>query len=266
VAQVNPLWRQTAVLAAMNDHVKLAHSLVDWWQLAGVEWDYSETPTDWLVPDPAPPARNAEQPRNTTLAPARPSPSAPVASAPAPSLELPTDLGAFQAAWNEGAFGPDGGDGRYIAPHGLIRPRLMILTGAPERDDQDTVLSGRAGQLVGNIASAAGIAADALYKASFFPRLVLDRRAAAEHVAHWRRIALQHLSLVEPEMLVVAGEDTARALLQHDPSQKTPALHFLNHGGRTVKTVVMRKPSLMLHRIAQEKAMAWQSWQLLLVE
>jgi len=40
----------------------------------------------------------------------------------------------------------------------------------------------------------------------------------------------------------------------------------LFRSGGTVKTVVMRKPSLMFHRIAQEKAMAWQSWQLLLVE
>lgn len=253
----------------MNSDGRLAHSLVDWWQLAGVEWDYSETPTDWLADEPALPTRTAERPLAAAAPSSRPAPAlpgAPASPSPEPELDLPTDLAAFQAAWRQGAFGPDGGDGRPIAPHGPIRPGLMIITGAPERDDQDSVLSGRAGQLIGNIASAAGLASDTLYRASFFPRLVLDRRAAAEHVARWRRIALHHIALVQPERLVVAGEDTARALLGHDPSQKSPDLHFLNHGGGTVKTVVMRKPGLMLHRVAQEKAMAWQSWQLLLVE
>lgn len=252
----------------MNSDVKLAHSLVDWWQLAGVEWDYSETPTDWLTDDPVLPVPSIG--RSSDIAPAPPRPAAAAAPPPpsvsAPTPELPADLAAFQNAWREGNFGPDGGDGGYIAPHGPENAALMIITGAPERDDEGLILSGRAGKLIGNIATAAGFDPGALYRASYFPRVVLDRRAAAEHAARWRRIALHHIKLVRPQLLVVAGEDTARALMGHDPSQNSPVLHFLNHGGGTVKTVVMRKPSLMLHRIAQEKAMAWQSWQLLLVE
>lgn len=254
----------------MNDDLKQAQSLVDWWQLAGVAWDYSETPTDWLADEPVAPARASEPRRDSAPSPARSAPAvvaAPApAAAPAAALELPDDLAAFQDGWRQGRFGPDGGNGRHIAPDGDVRPRIMVITGAPERDDQETVLSGRAGQLVSNIAAAAGFGATSLYRASYFPRLVLDQRAAAEHAGHWKRIALHHISLVQPDMIVVAGEDTARALLGHDPSQKSPVLHFLKHGDRTVRTVVMRKPSLMLHRIAQEKAMAWQSWQLLLVE
>lgn len=254
----------------MNSDVKLAHSLVDWWQLAGVEWDYSETPTDWLADEPAQPRRPAPPPLGIAPAPAQMPSQRAAAATPAPVptavLDLPDDLDAFQKAWRDGAFGPDGGDGPPLAPHGPIRPAIMVITGAPERDDRDTVLSGKAGTLIGNIAAAAGFGSDAVYLASYFPRVVLDRRAAAEHVAHWQRIALHHIRIVQPETLVVAGEDTARALLGHDPSQISPVLHFLNHGGGTVKTVVMRKPGLMLHRVAQEKAMAWQSWQLLLVE
>ncbi|MDM7956283.1 uracil-DNA glycosylase family protein [Blastomonas sp.] len=250
----------------MTSEVKLAHSLVDWWQLAGVEWDYSETPTDWLADDPVPSIRSPEPPRHTVPATVRTAPEPDVAPPPAAALELPSDLAEFQEAWRSGAFGADGGDGPPLVPHGPVGARIMVITGAPERDDQDKVLSGRAGILLGNIAAAAGVGSDAMYRASYFPRVVLDRRAAAEHAAKWNRIALHHITLVQPEILVVAGEDTARALLGHDPSQKPPVLHFLNHGGGTVKTIVMRKPSLMLHRTAQEKAMAWQSWQLLLVE
>jgi uracil-DNA glycosylase len=258
----------------MNGDVKLAQSLVDWWQLAGVAWDYAETPTDWLTDDPVPPTRSTERSRDPAPEPMQTAPAVAAARAPAlaaapvqaPAIELPNDLAAFQTAWRDGAFGPDGGDGPPLAPHGPVRPRIMVITGAPERDDRQTVLSGLAGQLIGNIAAAAGFASDTVYRASYFPRVVLDRRAAAEHVARWKHIALHHLTLVQPDMVVVAGEDTARALLGHDPSQKPPVLHFLNHGGRTVKTVVMRKPGLMLHRTAQEKAMAWRCWQLLLVE
>ena len=142
----------------------------------------------------------------------------------------------------------------------------MVISAAPEQDDQDTVLSGRTGALLDNIARASGMDAAMLYRASLFPRVVLDGRAASQHLDRWRQIALHHIALVEPEMLVVAGEDTARTLLGHSPSQKPPVLHFLNHGDRTIKTVVVRKLSLMFHRIAQEKAMAWENWQLLLVE
>ncbi|MFC3310747.1 uracil-DNA glycosylase family protein [Blastomonas aquatica] len=254
----------------MNSDIKLAQSLVDWWQIAGVTWDFHDTPNDWLADDPLPAARSTGVPRSDM--PAQPKPLLPAATvakvAPPPVAELilPEDLAAFQQAWREGTLGLDGGDGVYLAPSGPKRPRLMVVTASPERDDRETVLSGIAGTLIDNIARAAGFAPDSIYRGSFFPRLVLDSRAAAEHVDHWRRITLHHIGLVKPEMLVVAGGETARALLGHDPSQKPPILHFLNHGGRTIKVIVMRKPGLMLHRIVQEKAMAWQSWQLLLVE
>jgi hypothetical protein len=256
------------VISQTSDPLREAQSLVDWWQLAGVEWDYADAVNDWLAEDPVPaPARQVA--RASDRAPAA-RPAAPLATAipaaPRADIALPTDLAAFQMAWAAGALGPDGGDGRHIAPHGLAGARVMVLADGPLRDDGDTVLSGRSGALLDNIARACGFSADEIYRASYFPRVVLDAQAAAPHVAAWKRIALHHIALVGPQMLVVAGEDTARTLLGHDPSQNPPALHFLNHGDRTVKTVVTRKFSLMLHRIAQEKAMAWQNWQLLLVE
>ncbi|WP_156139485.1 hypothetical protein [Sphingomonas sp. 35-24ZXX] len=257
------------MLSQTSDPLREAQSLVDWWQLAGVEWDYADAVNDWLADDPAPAAAHPTA-RAADSAPAA-RPAAPRAPAPAPAapradIALPTDLDAFQMAWRSGALGPDGGDGRHVAPLGVAGAKVMVLADCPMRDDGDTVLSGRSGLLLDNIARACGFSGDDIYRAAYFPRIVLDTQAAVPHVAAWKRIALHHIALVGPQMLVVAGEDTARTLLGHDPSQIPPALHFLNHGGRTVKTVVTRKFSLMLHRIAQEKAMAWQNWQLLLVE
>jgi len=255
------------VLTPVNDPLREAQSLVDWWQLAGVDWDFADIPNDWLADD-APPVRTAPAqrpaPQQAPVAGSR-APGAPVAKAPA-ELVLPETLDAFVAAWRSGSLAADGGDGRHIAPAGRKGARVMILTGAPERDDQDTVLSGRSGRLLDMIARACGFAPEDVYRASLFPRVVLDNQAALPHLGTWTRIARHHIGLATPEMLVVAGEDTARALLSHDPSQKPTDLHFLNHGDRTVKTVVTRKLSLMFHRIAQEKGMAWQQWQKLLVE
>ena len=265
--QVNPLWGIN-VLSQTTDPLREAQSLVDWWHLAGVEWDYTDAVNDWLAEDPAP----AAAPRTIARAPdisaaPRPMPTlAPTPAAPRADIVLPIDLEAFQLAWRAGTLGPDGGDGRHVAPKGAAGARVMVLADCPLRDDGETVLSGRSGVLLDNIARACGFSGDEIYRASYFPRTVLDAQAAAPHVTAWKRIALHHIGLVAPQMLVVAGEDTARTLLGHDPSQNLPALHFLNHGDRTVKTVVTRKFSLMLHRIAQEKAMAWQNWQLLLVE
>lgn len=256
------------MLRQTSDPYREAQSLVDWWQLAGVEWDYTDAVNDWLAEDQAPSAARPITRASDNPPAARPAaPQAPAApEAPRADIALPTDLAAFQMAWRAGALGLDGGDGRHVAPQGVAGAKVMVLADSPLRDDGDTVLSGRSGVLLDNIARACGFSGDDIYRASYFPRVVLDAQAAAPHVAAWKRIALHHIALVGPQMLVVAGEDTARTLLGHDPSQNPPALHFLNHGDRTVKTVVTRKFSLMLHRIAQEKAMAWQNWQLLLVE
>lgn len=253
----------------MNSDLQLARSLVEWWQLAGVEWDYAETPTDWLADDPptarrepAPPPSVAQQPAQRTSPPPA---LAKLVAPPVVDVELPGDLGAFQRAWQQGQLGPDDGEGPYIAPSGTADPSVMIITSAPERDDLETVLSGTTGTLIDNIVRAAGFESEKIYRASLYPRVVLDGRAAATYLDHWRRVTLHHIGLVNPQMIMVAGGDTARALLGHDPSQKPPILHFLNHGDRTIKTVVMRRPGLMLHRSIPEKPMAWQSWQLLLV-
>lgn len=256
------------MLTPVNDPLREAQSLIDWWQLAGVEWDFAEAPNDWLADDPPPEAAPKVRPgsaRPETPAPVRTPVAPPTPPAPA-LLVLPETLEAFQAAWRDGALAADGGHGVHIGPSGRQGAKLMVLTGAPERDDGAHVLSGRIGPLLDNIGRACGFAAEEIYRASLFPRVVLDNPSALPHLLAWVRIAQHHIGLVAPEMLVVAGEATARALLKHDPSQKLTDLHFLNHGDRTVKTVVTRKLSLMFHRIAQEKHMAWQQWQKLLVE
>lgn len=252
----------------MNDPLREAQSLVDWWQLAGVEWDFADSPNDWLaddVPAVAVPRRAASATRPAAPVEARAVMAPPAAPAPA-ALVLPDTLEAFQAAWREGSLAADGGHGPHIGPSGRRGAKVMVITGAPERDDAADVISGRTGPLLDNIARACGFAADEIYRASLFPRVVLDTPSVVPHLANWVRIAHHHIGLVAPEMLVVAGDNTARALLSHDPSQKPGDLHFLNHGDRTVKTVVTRKLSLMLHRIAPEKTLAWAQWQKLLVE
>lgn len=253
--------------AANRDHMS-AHSLIDWWTLAGVSWDYSETPNDWLADDPPISAKRAptsDQSTNETRAkPAAKPATLPVAKQPV--LPLPDDLVTFQQMWVAGTLGDDSGNGPRIAPSGPINPHVMVLTDAPAEDDTATVISGKTGVLLDNILRSCSLDPASVYRASFYPRAVLDRRAHDVRTAEWRRIAMHHIGLVQPEVLVVAGEDTVRALLEHDLSQKPPVLHFLNHGGRTIKMVVTRKLGLMLHRSAEEKAMAWQSWQLLLVE
>ncbi len=257
------------MLRQTSDPLREAQSLVDWWHLAGVEWDFSDTPNDWLADDAptAQPVRAVAAPRAAQPIPAPAQAMPPAISAPAPALlVLPDTLEDFQAAWRNGALASDGGHGDHIGPMGAQGAKLMIITAAPERDDGAHVLSGQAGRLLDNIARTCGFAPDAVYRASLFPRLVLDNQAALPHLAAWVKIAHHHIGLVGPEMLVVAGDNTARALLKHDPSQNPTNLHFLNHGDRTVKTVVTRKLSLMFHRIAQEKNLAWQQWQQLLVE
>lgn len=255
------------MLRQTSDPLRDAQSLVDWWQLAGVAWDYAETVNDWLADDPVPAAPRTSSPAADGPPAARAAtPPAPAPAVPHTQIALPTDLEAFQTAWRNGALGLDGGDGRYIAPSGIAGAKVMVLADCPHRDDGETVLSGRSGALLDNIARACGFDAEDIYRASFFPRVVLDAQAAAPHAAAWKRVALHHIGLAAPQMLVIAGEDTARTLLGHDPSQNTPAIRFLNHGSRTVKTVVTRKFSLMFHRIAQEKLMAWRNWQLLLLE
>ena len=265
--QVNPLWGIN-VLTPVNDPLREAQSLIDWWQLAGVEWDFADTPNDWLTED-VPPVAAPRAAASAAIAerPAQPRPPvAPPALPVAVPLVMPETLEAFQRAWRDGALAADGGHGPHIGPSGKQGAKVMIITGAPERDDGTHVLSGKTSKLVDNIARACGFSADDIYRASLFPRVVLDSMSAMPHLATWVKIAHHHIGLVAPEMVVVAGEPTARALLKHDPSQNPTDLHFINHGDRTVKTVVTRKLGIMLQSMAREKMLAWQQWQKLLVE
>lgn len=257
------------MLSAATTDERAARSLIDWWTLAGVEWDYAETPNDWLAEDqpvasPAAPAARPSQDRPAVRQPV--AAAAPQSIVRRPDVPLPDDLATFQQMWLAGTLGEDGGSGPRIAPSGPVCPRVMVLADAPVADDMQTVMSGKTGVLLDNILRSCGIDSAQVYRASFFPRIVLDSRAEDVRAADWKRIALHHIGLVRPELLVIAGENTGRTLLGHDLPQKPPVLHFLNHGGQTIKTVVTRKLSLMLHRSADEKSMAWDSWQLLLVE
>ncbi|WP_373487843.1 uracil-DNA glycosylase family protein [Blastomonas sp.] len=250
------------MLTGGDSNDRLARSVIDWWQLAGVTWDYREIPNDWLADEP--PARSPQVRQPIAAAPT--TAKAPPPAPQMPRVILPDSLAEFQRMWTEGALGEDNGSGPCIAPTGPANAQIMVLTGSPEADDQGTVLSGTVGRLLKNIMAACGTDIEQVYRASFYPRVGLDRRVAAEQIAAWHRITMHHIALVQPQMLVIAGDETAKALLGHVPSQKPPILHFLNHGEFKIKTVATRRLNLMLHRSADEKRMAWQSLQLLLSE
>ena len=220
-----------------------AASALDWWREAGVDVLVEESPRDWL---------------------ARETPSA--APAPAPAAEpdvLPATLAEF-LAWRAGELAPEAAwRGVSIAASGPETPALMVLVDCPDREDEDCLLSGRAGRLFDRMLAAIGLARDAVHLAAVCARRPTAGRMPREVEAELHRLAKHHLSLVAPPRLLLLGDAASRAVLGTEVLRARGALRGVKHDGGETGVVATFHPRLLLERPAQ-KADAWRDLQLLM--
>jgi len=226
---------------------------LDWWRQAGVDAAYLDEASGWLA-DPAP-----AQPQPVAKDLSAPEPAAPPArQIGGPSASWPQDLQLFRDWWLAEPTLDEGGLNPRIAPAGEAGAELMVLVAMPEESDRESLLSGPHGRLLDGFLRAAGITAEAVYRASVLPRhtpLPDWTGLAADGLG---KVLAHHVSLAQPKRLLIFGRNIL-PLCGHDPAQRGAALSFFNHEGGRVPALAEADLEMLLGK-PQLRARLWKRW------
>ncbi|NCP10654.1 MAG: hypothetical protein GW859_01640 [Sphingomonadales bacterium] len=250
-----------------GEHLELAQSVLDWWALAGVDQDFRDMPADLLdvgetveLP-PVLPSKNA--PRLATPAPAA-NPSS-VALLPARSdIAMPQSLAEFRDWLKSSPDIPGAGPpaGR-IAPSGPESAPLFVLTAMPDAIDAATgaLLSGEPGALFDRMLAAIHIKREDIGLGSMALAPVPGGRLAAGDVALLTRIALRHIELARPKIVLLLGDKASRAILSTDAAKAQGRLLEIKLNQADIDAVATFHPRTLIRNSGFKRA-AWESLQL----
>jgi len=222
-----------------------------WWREAGVDLAFHDEPRGWLA--------EAAPPPGASPAAAPPPPAAP----PRPTIggdrsAWPQDLAAFRHWWLEEATLDRGGANPRIAPRGERDAALMLLVPMPEADDREALLSGQEGRLLAALATAMGLAPEAVYLAAALPRHTLLPDWDGLRADGLGEVLLHHIALANPARLIVLGTRIL-PLLGHDPAQAAPGVSELAIQGRNLPVLASYAPERLLGN-ARQRAGLWRRW------
>jgi len=248
----------------------LAQSYCDWWSLAGVDALVGETPAGWLTPPPAndPPSKTgplaAPEPEPIPLPAALQRQAPAQKSEPAGPVELPREWAAFQAWLADHPDVPGSQwDARRVLPVGDAGAPLMLLTAWPEIDDQrdGELFVGPAGQLLDAMLRAIGMQRADCYLAPLAVTRPPGGRCDAAEAEALDRLLWHHLTLANPQRLLLIGSDIVRMATKTALPDARGRLLEINHQGGKVAAVAVASPAMLLARPAH-KAAAWDSLKL----
>lgn len=229
-----------------------------WWRDAGVDLDFADAPTRWLVPD-------GESPAAAALAAAPPAAPTPEPRAPigGPRDAWPQDLAGFAAWWLAEPALDNGMVKDRVPPHGPAGADLMVVIPHPEQGDANApegpaLLSGPEGRLLDAMLGAMGIAPDQVYRAAALPRHTPLADWAALAAGGIGDVLAHHIALVAPKRLIVFGNNVL-PLLRHNPAQTAKVSWSFNHEGRTIPLLGAYELGVTLGR-PSSKAAFWQRW------
>lgn len=246
-------------------------SALAWWQMAGVDHDYSDDATAWLADRPAPgtaPAANGSaRERVQALSPAAaasrtggPVLAPPPADIAPPRPDLlgespPADLAAFRQWWMEApGIAPATGFPR-VPPRGSQGAALMVLVPQPEAGDSTALLSGPQGRLLANILAAMGLDESAVYIAAALPSHTPMADMAMLAASGLDAVTAHHIALAAPERLIAFGTGLAPML---GASPQHP-LREINHGLRKVPASLSETLDALME-MPRLKARFWRRW------
>ena len=242
------------------------HAMLDWWQAAGVDHDFTDDATAWL-------ADTDETGQSTQDAKMAPGGQAQAGShsggehtakhKAAPVIDLlgdspPKDLAEFQEFWLTApgldAIGPRG----RVPPRGAAKPKLMVLVVDPEEGDRETLLGGPQGRLLANMLSAMGIDEDDIYLASALPRHTPMADTDALVASGIGAVLAHHINLVGPERIIAFGSNIP-SLLRHGVTKDETHLREINQNHASQIALVSEGlDSLMT--MPRLKARFWRRW------
>lgn len=244
-----------------GNNLKLAHSVLDWWSLAGVDCDFGDDPVNLLTMPISP----LIPPATDEVARQRPDPK-PVAVAKSPPsgrLALPDTLEELHA-WL--ATSPDvpgaGPPNHRVAPSGPAKAALFVLTAAPDAGDlvEGHVLGGAPGALFDRMLDAIKLKRKDVVIASMAVSPLAGTRLDPDDIVVLADIARHHIALVEPKIVLVLGDKASRAILSTDVAAARGKLLKIKVKGAIVASVTTFHPRT-LDRNKGFKRAAWETLQ-----
>lgn len=226
-----------------------ALSVLDWWQMAGVDIEIDEAPRNWLAEKrrEGPIVAPALQPSETETSPE------------------PQSLLSFQKWLASSEQLPDGSVAhRRIMPAGTANANFMILVDMPELADTGSgeLLSDETGRLIQNMLAAVGHKRDSIYLAS----LTLERPPGARidpaALNAMGRLAHRHIALAAPGRVLVMGEAACKAVLGKEVAPARGTIHHIKIEDIVIEAVVTFAPRFLIQNPAR-KADAWKDLRLL---
>lgn len=241
----NPPGDARATAPALAQAIEAA---LAWWHDAGVDGDWIDAPQDWLAKPAA--ARTAQ---------ALPQPTIDAGPGFAGgAANWPKDLATFSTWWmSEPDLAPAGA--RRVPPAGPAAPPLMVVVAMPEVDDDEHLLSGKAGQLLDAFLAAAGLARDQVYCAAALPARIAAPDWPALAAAGLGAILLHHVALVRPQRLMLFGQNGISTLIGNGSPNRPTHLPSINHDDAMVAVLWSYDLESIVARPAL-KAGLWSRW------
>lgn len=236
-----------------------AHSLMNWWGVAGVNDVVGDVSVNWLE-------RDAKAEPNTENAPAAVKTATPtlVESSIAPLADWPKDIQGLQAAISAGSLLPGNMfGGKSVAPIGKTSAAVMVISDLPDRDELDAgqLGSGASGRLLTAMLAAIGIRLDEVYwttLAATIPAIGELPNAALPPLAEFVR---HQITLVQPKFCLLLGSSASKALLGSDIMTSRGSLQNINHDGSTKTVLTTFHPRTLIAR-PNMKEQAWKDLQM----
>ncbi|MCW8906218.1 MAG: uracil-DNA glycosylase [Sedimenticola sp.] len=150
---------------------------------------------------------------------------------------------------------------RTVFGSGSREADLMVIGEAPgaDEDRKGEPFVGRAGQLLGAMLAAIGLAREQVYIANILKcRPPGNRDPRADEVVKCHAYLQRQVALVRPKVIVAVGAVAARNLLQRD--EPVGRLRGQAHQYRGIPLVVSYHPAYLL-RSPEQKAKAWMDLQ-----
>ena len=262
-------------MVGTQTHGKLLESYLDWWTVSGAFCTFDAEPIPLLKSTPDSPTAEYAKPSKTPIG-LSPASETLVQKhiAPAPStaknildaIHLPHTLGEFQEWLAHNALLPGAKWSVTRAlPTGAANPRLMIIGDKPDTADiaESRIFSGAAGNLLDAMLSAIHLSPEQVYKSSIALTVPMPGAMTNRDKQQLAHIARHHVKLVNPDYVLLLGQNTSITLLGQDVTIPTQSLRDFNHIAGTTPCIGTFHPRAMLLQPALKKQ-AWSALKVLL--
>jgi DNA polymerase len=237
------------------DYHKNFASLLNWWEIAGVDHAFIEQPVNWLSAPP--PLKRAPVAAKISAPAALPSKIPQPMHYAVPS-DMPDNLAAFRE-WLTSDQQPEANWSEPVVVAELPpSPAICIVLDMPDAGATGSQICSEASHaLLQNMLRAIGYDPSACGITSILIKRTMSGHSQNIEASHFRNRASRHLSLIAPQHILVMGNFASTCLFGQNAVEARHSKQKFNHSGSTIDATVTFHPRTLLQQPLL-KAQAWQ--------